>query len=129
MPLKTMGVLRQVLNWYAKLSPRHGRVNPPYEHVIQIGDPTLRKISEEVPLDKIKTPEIKNIVAILQHLLNKYNSVGISAPQIGINKRIFVMRHTSKAIKSELPEIIKSRCIYEIPLTVSSKNVIIELIS
>ncbi|XP_047525457.1 peptide deformylase, mitochondrial-like [Pieris napi] len=113
-----MGVLRKTLNWYAKLSPSRGRTNPPYEHVTQIGDPTLRKISEDVPIDKIRSPEIQKIIAILQHVLKHYGSVGMSAPQIGINKRIFVMRHTIKEIKSELPEIIKSRCMYEIPLTV-----------
>ncbi|XP_045494068.1 peptide deformylase, mitochondrial-like [Colias croceus] len=113
-----MGILRKTLNWYAKLSPSRGIVNPPYEHIVQIGDPRLRKICDQVPIEAIKTNEIQKLIIILEHMLNKYGSVGMSAPQVGINKRIFVMRHTAKQIKSELPEIVKSRNMYEVPFTV-----------
>ncbi|XP_038222940.1 peptide deformylase, mitochondrial-like [Zerene cesonia] len=113
-----MGILRKTLNWYAKLSPSRGKVNPPYEHIVQIGDPRLRKICEEVPLEAIKTNEIQKLILILEHMLIKYGSVGMSAPQVGINKRIFVMRHTAKQIKSEPPEIVKSKNMYEVPFTV-----------
>ncbi|CAK1542839.1 unnamed protein product [Leptosia nina] len=113
-----MGVLRKTLNWYAKLSPSHGRIKPPYEHVVQIGDPTLRKKSEEVKLDKITTSETQKTILVLKQVLHKYGSVGMSAPQIGENIRIFVMRITAKQCKEHSPEIIKSRNMYEIPLTV-----------
>ncbi|CAK1598384.1 unnamed protein product [Parnassius mnemosyne] len=113
-----MGVIRKTLNWYAKLSPGRGRTSPPYEHVVQIGDPTLRKASEPVPVDTIKNSEVQTLIKRLEHVLNKYGSVGMSAPQIGVNKRIFVMRHTSKEISYVSPAIVKMRGMSVIPLTV-----------
>lgn len=60
---------------------------PPYNHIVQIGDPTLRKISDEVPVELIKTPEIKFLVSQLSSVLKDYNLVGVASPQIGINLR------------------------------------------
>ncbi|XP_075971229.1 peptide deformylase, mitochondrial-like [Anticarsia gemmatalis] len=113
-----MGVTRKVLNWYARLSPARGRSTPPYEHVVQIGDPRLRKVSEPVPLDKIKTDEIQNVIKKLEHVIKRYGSLGMSAPQIGVNMRIFVMRHTVKQISTVPKEIVQSRGMEPIPYTV-----------
>lgn len=114
-----MGVTRKILNWYARLAPAHGKSAPPYEHVVQIGDPRLRKVSEPVPLDKIKTNEIQTIIKKLEYVIKKYGSLGMSAPQIGINMRIFVMRHTLKQISSLPKEVAQMRGMEPIPFTVS----------
>ncbi|CAH1646898.1 unnamed protein product [Spodoptera littoralis] len=113
-----MGVTRKVLNWYARLSPAHGKTIPPYDHVVQIGDPTLRKISEPVSIDKIKTTEIQNIIKKLEYVISKYGSLGMSAPQIGVNLRIFAMRHTVKQIASVPGELARLRGMEEVPFTV-----------
>ncbi|XP_049869652.1 peptide deformylase, mitochondrial-like [Pectinophora gossypiella] len=113
-----MGVSRKFLNWYAKLAPARGYVPPPYEHVVQIGDPRLRKISETVPLDKIKTKEIQTVIQKLEYVLYKYGSVGMSAPQIGVNLRIIAMRHTSKQISQTAKESALHRGMTEVPFTV-----------
>ncbi|KAJ8733567.1 hypothetical protein PYW08_001865 [Mythimna loreyi] len=113
-----MGVTRKVLNWYARLAPAHGKSTPPYEHVVQIGDPLLRKVSEPVPLDKIKTTEIQTIIKKLEYVINKYGSLGMSAPQIGVNLRIFAMRHTVKQIASVPREIAALRGMEVVPFTV-----------
>lgn len=117
-----MSVSRKVLNWYARLSPGRGHVSPPYNHVVQIGDPRLRKISEPVPVEAIKTEKIQAILKKLEFVLNRYDSLGMSAPQIGLNLRIFAMRLTAKELKSIPPEIVKSRGMTEIPYTVISKT-------
>ncbi|KAI5631252.1 polypeptide deformylase domain-containing protein [Phthorimaea operculella] len=113
-----MGVTRKVLNWYARLAPARGHVTPPYEHVVQIGDPRLRKVSEPVPLDKITSKEVQTVIQKLQYVLTKYGSVGMSAPQIGVNMRIFAMRHTLKQISAIPKEIVAHKGISEIPFTV-----------
>lgn len=113
-----MGVTRKVLNWYARLAPAHGKTTPPFEHVVQIGDPTLRKVSEPVPIDKIKTNEIQTIIKKLEYVISKYGSLGMSAPQIGINLRIFAMRHTVKQIASVPGDLARLRGMEEIPFTV-----------
>lgn len=119
-----MGVTRKVLNWYARMSPSRGKLSPPYEHVVQIGDPRLRKVSEPVPLDKIKTEEVQKVIHKLRHVLDKYGSVGMSAPQVGVNMRMFVMRHTAKQISALSPEIIKSKGMSVVPFTVSKYHTI-----
>lgn len=114
-----MGVLRKTLNWYARLSPKHGASAPPFSHVVQIGDPTLRTVSHTVPPEKIQSDVVQEIIKKLQNVLYRYESVGMSAPQIGINLRIFVMRHTEGQIASVQPEIAKMRGMSVIPYTVS----------
>ncbi|KPJ05432.1 Peptide deformylase, mitochondrial [Papilio xuthus] len=112
-----MGVIRKTLNWYARLSPSRGKTSPPYEHVVQIGDPRLRKTSEPVPIDKIKTSEVQKVIKTLEYVVNKYGSVGMSAPQIGINMRIFVMRLTAQQVATFPAEIVKMRGMSVVPLT------------
>lgn len=114
-----MGVVRKALNWYARLAPGRGKSSPPYEHVVQIGDPRLRKLSEPVPIDKVKSNEVQLVIKKLEHVLNKYGSVGMAAPQIGVNSRIFVMRQTVKQISSVPVEIVKARGMCVVPFAVS----------
>lgn len=114
-----MGVTRKVLNWYSRLSPGRGYAVPPYEHVVQIGDPTLRKISEPVPLDKINSKEVQMVLKRLRNVLNKYGSVGMSAPQIGVNLRIFAMQNTSKQLSTVPKETIAVRGMTVVPYSVS----------
>lgn len=114
-----MGVTRKVLNWYARLSPGRGYAVPPFEHVVQIGDPTLRKISDNVPLDKINSQEVQKVIQRLEYVLNKYGSVGMSAPQIGVNLRIFAMQHTAKQLSTVSKETMALRGMTVVPYTVS----------
>lgn len=60
--------------------------------IIQEGDPRLRTLAEEVPLDQIQSPLIQNIISdMTQALESQDDGVAIAAPQIGITKRIFVV--------------------------------------
>ncbi|XP_050343772.1 peptide deformylase, mitochondrial-like isoform X1 [Nymphalis io] len=113
-----MGLLRKTLNLYAKLAPGRGRSLPPYEHVVQIGDPILRKVSEPVSVDKIRTDDIRKIIQKLIYVLDKYGSVGMAAPQVGVNLRIFIMRLTAKQIAKMPVETIKLKNMTVVPLTV-----------
>ncbi|CAG9795406.1 unnamed protein product [Diatraea saccharalis] len=113
-----MRLVRKALNWYARLAPSRGKVSPPYEHVVQIGDPTLRKVSEDVPLDKLSSQEVQQVIKKLQFVLSKYGSVGMSAPQIGINLRIFAIQYTSKQLDATPSKAIKSTGMSTIPFTV-----------
>lgn len=114
-----MSVTRKLLNWYARLAPGRGKSSPPYLHVVQIGDPILRNVSEPVPLDKIKTNEIQNLIKKLEYVIDKYGSLGMSAPQIGVNLRIFAMRLTDKQITKVPNDIARLRGMEVLPFTVS----------
>ncbi|XP_071747691.1 peptide deformylase, mitochondrial-like [Lepeophtheirus salmonis] len=79
---------------------------PPYEHVVQIGDPILRGKVEEIPLSEIKTPFINSIADKLLHVLKKYDAVGVSAPQIGTPIAMFAVGFTKSQIKSWSTETV-----------------------
>ncbi len=54
----------------------------------QIGDPAIR--ARSVALASASSPSTKKIARDLIDSMRSYNLVGMAAPQIGINKRIFV---------------------------------------
>jgi len=58
------------------------------KNIIQIGNPILSKKSKFV--SNIKFKEIKNIIKDLVDSLRHYSLVGMAAPQIGKNFRIFI---------------------------------------
>lgn len=58
--------------------------------VREVGDPVLNKISEEVDI-KNTNNDILDIIEDLKATLIDGIGLGISAPQIGINKRIIVV--------------------------------------
>lgn len=92
---------------------------PPYNHAVQIGDPVLRRIADEVPKELITTPEIKFLVAQMKQVLESYNLVGLAAPQIGISLRIFLISFPEhlKTTKYK-PEVYKAKEMSTFPFTV-----------
>jgi peptide deformylase len=52
---------------------------------VQVGDPVLRKVSDKLPVELIKTPEIKFLIKQMKNVLEAYNLVGLASPQIGIS--------------------------------------------
>lgn len=58
--------------------------------VREVGDPVLRRISEEVNIEEIDE-EILEIIEDLKETLEFGTGLGIAAPQVGINKRIIVV--------------------------------------
>jgi len=60
--------------------------------IIQKGNPILRKKSKEVKLDKIPSLEIQNIIKEMRKTLEgEKTGAALASPQIGINKRIFII--------------------------------------
>lgn len=62
--------------------------------ILQIGDPILEKKSEKINIEEIKSPEIQTLTSDLIDTAKSEGdkSAGLSAPQLGSNKRIFVVR-------------------------------------
>jgi peptide deformylase len=60
--------------------------------IIQLGDERLRQPSAVVPMEEIPSQSIQTLIADLTDTLHSnIDGVGISAPQIGVNKRIFII--------------------------------------
>ena len=69
-----------------------------FSHVVQVGDPQLRSKSQEVPPDKIRSESVQRLISHMKTVMEKYDNVGISAVQVGIPLRIFVMQLTKKQL-------------------------------
>ena len=55
----------------------------PYNHIVQIGDPVLRQKSEKVSSSMLKSDLVEETIYTLKRVIDKYDAVGVSAPQIG----------------------------------------------
>ncbi len=77
------------------------------QKIIQSGDPILRKVSKPViKLDK----KVLNLIKDLKDTLNVQKNpegVGLAAPQIGVNLRVFVAKYKNLDLVAINPEIIK----------------------
>lgn len=104
-------------NWYAGLV-KPGQRNPPYIHVVQVGDPRLRSRAEDIIPDNIKRPEVQELIKHMSYVFNKYNCVGLSAPQIGVNSKLFVMEFQEKHAKEYSEKEFKLKEMSLMPFTV-----------
>jgi peptide deformylase len=78
--------------------------------IVVYGDPVLREVSE--PVDEINQ-EIKNLVSDLKDTVRKAKGLGLSAVQIGVLKRVFVVDLTVVDVNETLrvyinPEIVNA---------------------
>jgi peptide deformylase len=59
--------------------------------VLRMGNPLLRKRSEEVSEDEIRTKEFKRLIRDMFDTMRHQIGIGLAAPQIGILKRVVVI--------------------------------------
>lgn len=62
--------------------------------LVEVPDERLRMISENVELSKIQSTEFQEFLTILQEMMLKYDGGGLSAIQIGVTERVFVVNTT-----------------------------------
>ncbi|XP_065216559.1 peptide deformylase, mitochondrial-like [Planococcus citri] len=94
-------------------------IKPPYTHIVQAGDPVLRKPAEYLKKQDIETPQVQELIELMKKITIDYQFVGLSACQIGIPLRIMTL-HLPRAQIDRLftPEQIQTKEIEEIPLQV-----------
>jgi peptide deformylase len=78
--------------------------------IVTYGDPVLREVSK--PVDEITT-EVKDLVAELKATLNDASGLGLSAVQIGVPLRVFIIDLSAVDITAEPkvfinPEILET---------------------
>jgi peptide deformylase len=59
--------------------------------VLKLGDPLLRKLSEDVLEDEVTTKDFKRLIRDMFDTMKHEKGVGLAAPQIGILKKIVVV--------------------------------------
>ncbi len=79
-------------------------MNPPLLKIRIYGDPCLRKKSE--PVNEIGPGE-RILIHSMIHTMNHNQGIGLAAPQIGVNRRIFVVDVGDGPIAIINPLIIK----------------------
>lgn len=65
--------------------------------IVQLGNEVLRKEAKEVAIEKIKSKEIQDLIKeMIEVLKSEEIGVGLAAPQIGVDKRIFILKDIKK---------------------------------
>ena len=73
------------------------------EKIRTFEDPALSTRSEDIPVEEIKSEEIRNLISTMKLTSYTTGGYGLAAPQIGVNKRIFVYR---KAVDSDKYKVV-----------------------
>lgn len=68
------------------------------------GQPVLRKATQEVPADY---PDLQKLVENMFQTMAKANGVGLAAPQVGLNLRMFVV--DGNGLEEDYPECLNFR--------------------
>jgi peptide deformylase len=58
--------------------------------IVRLGNPILRERASEIKAEEVNTPWLSQLVQDLWDSMEYYGGVGIAAPQIGVNRRVFV---------------------------------------
>ena len=99
------------------LAPRSTSL-PPFLHVVQIGDPTLRQVSKPADIQRIQSAEIQKLINNMKIVLKKYDAFGISAPQLGMPVTIFALQCTKEQISGTDDSQVAQRGMVETPFKV-----------
>lgn len=68
--------------------------------IVQAGAPVLRARAAEVPVEKIATSEIQDLVTTMIAAMRAAPGVGLAAPQIGVPLRVIVLEDRDDLVKN-----------------------------
>ncbi|XP_049278603.1 peptide deformylase, mitochondrial-like [Anopheles funestus] len=108
---------KSLAKWYQSLWQPKGN-EPPYDHVVQLGDPVLRVPANLIPEKELKSPEVQYLVKHLVKVMRSYKCVGLAAPQLGLPLRAFVMEFKEELRDQYTKADYKLREMEPLPLTV-----------
>ncbi len=64
------------------------------KEIVQLGHPALREVSKEIPEDKLMSDKTQSLVSDMKESLDSQeDGIGLSAPQVGVTERIFIVSH------------------------------------
>ena len=72
--------------------------------IVQAGTPVLRARAEDVPVERIDTPELQDLFKTMIATMRAAPGVGLAAPQIGIPWRVIVLEDRDELLKSLAPQ-------------------------
>lgn len=78
---------------------------PPVENpIVQTGAAVLRGRAEDVPVERIATPEFQALLAKMIDTMRKAPGVGLAAPQIGVPWRVLVLEDREELMATLSPQ-------------------------
>ncbi len=86
--------------------------------IVQTGAEVLRRRAEDVPLERIRTPEFQALLAQMIDTMRKAPGVGLAAPQIGVPMRVFVLEDREEYLSSVTPTELEERERTAVPVRV-----------
>lgn len=72
--------------------------------IVQTGAPVLRNKAEDVPVERIATPEFQALLAKMIDTMRKAPGVGLAAPQIGVPWRVLVLEDREELMATLTPQ-------------------------
>jgi peptide deformylase len=73
--------------------------------IAQLGQPILRAVAREVPVEEIATPAFQSLLQAMAETMTESKGVGLAAPQVFEGKRVFLARVVPAPNENELPGI------------------------
>lgn len=73
--------------------------------LVQVGNPQFRKTCHVYPPKEIITKSTQDTVRRMKYTMRVVHGVGLAAPQIGLQKQLFVMRLSPNKFRPELTKV------------------------
>jgi peptide deformylase len=87
--------------------------------IAQMGEPVLRAVAQELPLERLSSPEVQTLIDDMIETMHDADGAGIAAPQVYESVRICVMELAKNPRYPSVPEL---------PLTVLVNPVVVPLV-
>ena len=71
--------------------------------IVQAGAPVLRALAQDVPAERINTPEFQKLISHMVETMRAAPGVGLAAPQIGVPWRVLVLEDREELMASLTP--------------------------
>lgn len=86
--------------------------------IVQTGDPVLRAPAQDVPVERIGTPEFQALLARMVATMRAAPGVGLAAPQIGVPLRVLVLEDRPELMTALTSEELAERERVPVPVRV-----------
>ena len=77
--------------------------------IVQVGEPVLRELAAEVPVEKIGTAELQELFRTMIAVMRDAPGVGLAAPQIGVPWRVIVLEDREDRMARLTPDERRER--------------------
>ncbi len=77
--------------------------------IVQAGTPVLRARAQDVPVERITTPELQQLFATMIATMRAAPGVGLAAPQIGVPLRVIVLEDRPELLAALKPAELAER--------------------